>query len=221
MCIRDSQQVVQSFCGPGSYLERLRNGPRPGESREDFYCDVLSRFDQSRLLTPHRRGALGVSGLNRLLIAEMVERGAIGGPGAGRFWSGRPVMVTRNDYEYGLMNGDIGICIDHSGAQGQRRVVFPGKHVGEVRWFTPAQLPPHETVFAMTIHKSQGSEFETVFLVLDRDPSPLYTRELVYTALTRAKERIVFCGSAKVLGEALAERIQRASGLSGLLWGVG
>ena len=98
------------------------------------------------------------------------------------------------------------------------RAAFPGEAEGTTRYLSPAQLPSHQTVFAMTVHKSQGSEFAHVFLVLPGRVSALLTRELIYTALTRAKEQITVCGSITVLRAGLKRAVERASGLGAMLW---
>jgi exodeoxyribonuclease V alpha subunit len=100
-------------------------------------------------------------------------------------------------------------------------VWFRGDRPGRVRAVAPARLPAHETVFAMTVHKAQGSEFEEVVLVLPPRPSPVLTRELLYTGVSRARGRVLVVGTASVLRAAVAERVQRASGLRAALWGVG
>ncbi len=96
---------------------------------------------------------------------------------------------------------------------------FPGRDGKGLRTFSPGRLPPHETVFAMTVHKSQGSEFTRLALLLPEHVSPLLTRELVYTGVTRARERVDVYGSQQVLREAIGRRIERPSGLRDALWG--
>jgi exodeoxyribonuclease V alpha subunit len=123
--------------------------------------------------------------------------------------------VTENDHQLELYNGDVGLV--HRDRDGVTRVAFRTAG-GGLRWLSPARLPPHETVFAMTVHKSQGSEFERVALILPAAVSKVLTRELVYTAITRAREKIVVYGTAEVLQEAVRRRIDRASGLREALW---
>ena len=136
--------------------------------------------------------------------------------GADAFVPGRPVMVTRNDYELELFNGDVGVVA--SDAPGAAGVFFPAPD-GGVRRIAAARLPAHESVYAMTVHKSQGSEFDTVVLVLPERPSPVLSRELVYTAITRARARVAIYGPRDVLRRAIEQRIARASGLRDALWG--
>lgn len=171
---------------------------------------ALGRF---RLLSPHRLGRYGVVALNRLVEEELSRVGLVGTRDV--WYDGRPIIVTENDHQLELYNGDVGLV--HRDRDGLTRVVF-GTAGGGLRWLSPARLPPHETVFAMTVHKSQGSEFDRVALVLPAAVSPVLTRELVYTAITRARERLVVYGTAEVLQEAVRRRIERASGLREALW---
>jgi len=120
-------------------------------------------------------------------------------------------MITRNDYNLELFSGDIGICID---TDDRRRVAFDGGRV-----VAPSHLGEHATVHAMTIHKSQGSQFEEVVVVLPGETSRLLTRELLYTAVTRAKKRVHIVGSESVIRHAITRSVQRASGLGVRLWG--
>ncbi len=172
--------------------------------------DALARF---RLLSPHRRGRYGVTALNRLVQEQLARAGLINPREP--WYDGRPVIVTENDHQLELYNGDVGLV--HRESHGQTRVVF-ATATGSLRWLAPARLPPHETVFAMTVHKSQGSEFDRVALALPAAVSPVLTRELVYTAVTRARRQIVVYGLPGVLDQAVGRRIDRASGLREALW---
>jgi exodeoxyribonuclease V alpha subunit len=127
-------------------------------------------------------------------------------------------MITRNDYFHGLFNGDVGVTM-HTAAGGadDLQVVFPGSD-GGVKRLAPQQLPEHETVYAMTIHKSQGSEFEDVMIVLPDEDSPLLTRELIYTAVTRARRSITLWAEPALLAKAVERPIERSSGLKDALW---
>ena len=125
------------------------------------------------------------------------------------FYQGRPVMVTGNDYPLQLFNGDIGI-VEH-GSSGDA-AVFTAPD-GTVRSISCSRMPSHETAFAMTVHKSQGSEFEEVALVLPHTPARVLTRELIYTGITRAARRVTLAGAAEVLVAGCAARSARASGL--------
>jgi len=166
---------------------------------------TLSRF---QTLCALREGPWGVMALNRHIARSL------GFPLDG-WYAGRPVMVTRNDYNLGLMNGDIGLCLPT--ARGLR-VAFasPGQDSAlGLRWVLPSLLDAIETVFAMTVHKSQGSEFDWVALVLPDRVAPVLTRELLYTGITRAKQRLsLVVPQAGVLRQAVATRILRSGGLT-------
>ena len=136
---------------------------------------------------------------------------------SGDHYDGRPILVTQNDHQLELFNGDVGVVVQRSGRA--PRVWFPDAR-GGVRSFHPSRLPPHETVFAMTVHKSQGSEFDRVALLLPKSVSPVVTRELVYTALSRARARADIHGDEAVLRAAIETKVVRASGLEDALWGV-
>ncbi len=166
-----------------------------------------------RLLTPHRRGPIGSVALNAL--AEEVLRPRLGAMAQGGFYPGRPIIVTENDYQMELFNGDVGV-IDR-GPDGTRLVAHFESADG-IRQVQTSRLPAHETVFVMTVHKSQGSEFDHVALVLPQQRSPVFTRELLYTGITRAKQRITLLGREDILRQGLQTRIQRASGLRSSLW---
>ncbi|MCA9629113.1 MAG: exodeoxyribonuclease V subunit alpha [Myxococcales bacterium] len=180
----------------------------------------LARF---RLLTAHRRGRLGVEHLNQLCERALVEAGLIrpfsSNQQRASWYPGQPVMVTQNDYSLGLFNGDVGVVA--RATDGQLRAWFLGakSSADALRGILPARLPAHETVYAMTVHKSQGSEFDDVVLVLPPKPSPILTRELIYTAVTRAKHSVHLAGQRSVLEVGVTQRIRRASGLSEMLWG--
>jgi exodeoxyribonuclease V alpha subunit len=216
------EQVVEAYAGPDSYLRRLLDGQRDDETTEAFHTEVLRLLDTVRVLTAHRQGALGVSGLNKAIqeaVADHLKLGRrVRDGGAARYWLGRPILVSENNHELGIMNGDVGVVVNQAQAAHGLVVAFPGADEGSVIYLSPAQLSAHETVFAMTVHKSQGSEFAHTVLVLPSRSSPLLTRELIYTGLTRAKARITVCGDVEVLRAALNRTVGRASGLGSLLW---
>lgn len=183
---------------------------------------VLKAFDRFRLLCAVHDGPAGVDALN-LRIAQALQRDGLLAAASG-WYEGRPVMMTRNDYALGLMNGDIGIALsvpsDEPG-QGELtlRVAFPrpGSSDGEaspLQWVLPSRLDGAMTVFAMTVHKAQGSEFEHTALLLPPQRSPLLTRELIYTGITRAQKVFTLLTSGEGIWEvAMTQRVQRASGL--------
>ena len=164
------------------------------------------------MLCAVREGPFGVSGLNDRIELALNRCGAIRRqPGAaGRWYAGRPVMISRNDSALGLFNGDIGITLrDH---RNELRVYFQLPN-GEIKSVQPSRLPAHETAYAMTVHKSQGPEFDHTLLVLPNQWLPVLTRELVYTAITRAKKQLSLYASHNVLASAISTPTQRRSGL--------
>jgi len=166
--------------------------------------DLLKAFSEFSVLCAVREGPFGVTQLN-----AQIEK-ALGFTTA-TWYVGRPIMVTRNDYALELMNGDVGICLP--GPNGILRIAFPGLS-GGIRWIVPSRLDSVETVFAMTVHKSQGSEFKHVLLVVPAHDSPVLTRELVYTGLTRAREDLTIWAPRKeVLLQACSRRVLRSGGL--------
>lgn len=171
---------------------------------------ALAQAGRLRLLTALREGPQGARGLNAR-IEELL--GARRG-NAGHF-HGRLLLITENSYRHGLFNGDIGICLRN--AQGVLLAWFPGHGETGVREFHPAALPAHESAFAMTVHKAQGSEFDQVWLQLPRQDSRVLSRELVYTALTRARSQLHLGASEAVLRAALARHASRVSGLAARL----
>ena len=198
------------------YLERLYAGPGPGESLRSHHRAVLDDFDGFRVLCAHRKGPLGVDGVNKATV-KLLEGARIRGfRPRGPFWPGLPVLVRRNDYVVERFNGDVGVVVRD--ADGELTVAFAGES-GAVEYLAPSRLPEHQTVFAMTIHKSQGSEFDHAMVVLPNRSSPILTRELIYTGVTRAKRRMTMLGDADLLGEALKRTVRRASGLRAQLWG--
>ncbi|KVD72894.1 exodeoxyribonuclease V subunit alpha [Burkholderia ubonensis] len=191
-----------------AYLDALRDALAAAVPDPLPLFDALNRF---RILCATRGGARGAEHVNALVAAH-VRRAAHVPLAVGAHWfTGRPIMVTRNDYALGLFNGDIGIALPD--AQGVLRVWFK-RADGTARAVSPAALPPHETAFALTVHKSQGSEFDEAALVLPATFGRVLTRELVYTAVTRARTRVQVIGGRRVLAQAIATRTQRDSGLS-------
>jgi exodeoxyribonuclease V alpha subunit len=179
---------------------------------------VLACQARFQVLCALRAGPWGVQGLNQLIESRLRARGCIA-PDAGPWYPGRPILVTRNQPGLGLANGDIGITLGlpDPGQPGRYmlRVAFAGSGGAPVRWISPARLPEIETVYALTVHKSQGSEFDQVVLVLPDRPGPLLTRELLYTGVTRARGSLVLVlpGSPDLLGEAVRHATHRAGGI--------
>ena len=205
--------------GYGAYLRRLQAGPEAGETDTAWLQSVLDRFQRFQLLSPLRQGEWGVQGLNHRVAGILFSAGLIAATTG--WYPGRPVLVTRNDYGLGLMNGDIGIAVPVGETDGSDqtalRVVFPLAD-GTLKKVLPSRLNEVETVYAMTVHKSQGSEFEHAVMVLPDTPSPVLTRELIYTGITRASRRFTLAGPRpEILGQGVSRRTHRASGLADLL----
>jgi exodeoxyribonuclease V alpha subunit len=194
LCLRD---------GYAPYLQALQHDLRD-------VATIHHAFERFRVLCAHREGARGVAGLNEALAQDLRSR--LGGSADPRspWFAGRPVMVLRNDPLLGLYNGDIGICLP--GSDGELQVYFAEAGGGH-RAVPPARLPAHETAFAMTVHKAQGSEFDSLLLLLPDRASRVLKRELLYTAVTRARARVQISGPAAVLGAGVSARTVRHSGL--------
>ena len=239
------QQVINGY---SQYLQAIEQGESPYQ--------VLQLFNKFQLLCALRQGSSGLQALNDRVQSLLQNRGLLNidnHQGAGfnnsseqsRWYVGRPVMISRNDYELNLFNGDIGIAMmveskvggiaegmaDGKKGKKELRVCFatedtsanssadPSAHAQpNVRQLLPTRLPSHETAFAMTVHKSQGSEFADVALVLPDNHSPVISRELIYTAITRAKKSFSLYSNDEVLAAGVNSQIERASGLRDLLF---
>ena len=176
---------------------------------------IFQMFERFRILCVLRGGPYGVVAINSLVEQILRQEKLI--KAEERWYAGRPVMIIRNDYNLMLFNGDTGIALPDHELKNELRVYFPATD-GTLRKFHPARLPEHETVYAMTVHKSQGSEFDKIlFLLPDRD-SPVLTRELIYTGITRSKVNVEIWGTDDVFRAAISRRIERASGLRDALW---
>ena len=173
---------------------------------------VFASFNAFRVLCAHRTGPAGVDTLNQQIEAALAAARLISPRGP--WYAGRPVMITENDYNLRLFNGDIGLVLpDTEGL----RVCFPQVD-GSIRRLHPARLPAHETVYAMTVHKTQGSEFERVLLVLPDEDSRVLNRKLLYTGVTRAKVQVAIWGRDSVFRRGVQTDAQRGSGLAARLW---
>jgi len=173
----------------------------------------LERLNSFRVLSPVRQGGYGVGEINS--IAEK----ALGvGPvrsALSQWYPFRPVMMTRNDYQLGLSNGDVGVALPEE--DGTLSAWFPAAE-GAYRSFSPLSLQSCDTVFAMTVHKSQGSEFDSLLILLPPAFGEILTRELLYTAITRGRKKVEIWGSTDTFISAAERRIQRSSGLRQRLW---
>jgi exodeoxyribonuclease V alpha subunit len=171
---------------------------------------ALEALAEHRLLCAHREGPYGVGGWNRLVEQLVSERTGV--THYDEWYAGRPVLVTANDAGQRLSNGDMGVALRRE--DGRLRVVLSGM---ADRALAPTRLPDVQTVHAMTVHKSQGSQATTVSVVLPDEESRLLTRELLYTAVTRAQERVRILGTEEAIRSAIGRQVQRASGLRGRL----
>ena len=208
------------------YLELMQQHTLTAESPREHWDalarSVLAAFGEFQLLCALRRGPWGVEALNDRIARYLVDQGLLAR--AEGWYAGRPVLITGNDYNLGLMNGDIGITFslpwggvgDDGQREGVLRVAFPSNDGSDtVRWMSPSRLQRLETVFAMTVHKSQGSEFTHTCLVLPDHPSPILTRELLYTGITRAKNWFsLIVGDEGVLDGCVRQQVMRVSALS-------
>jgi len=201
----DYQQLLHDcVAGYRGYLTKLAERASPAE--------VLAEFGRFQLLCALREGPFGVAGLNERIEMALRQAGLIrrSHVTSSKWYAGRPVMIARNDRGLGLFNGDIGIAMLDD--EQSLKVFFPLPD-GTIKAVQPSRLPPHETAFAMTVHKSQGSEFDHTLMVLPNQITPVLTRELVYTAMTRAKSRLTLYTSSSVFNSAVKMRTQRRSGL--------
>ena len=200
--------VDRMLQGYGPYLEAVRRDPQDASA-------ITEAFGKFRVLCAVHEGPRGVVSLNER-VARHAREALAAIPQAQRtdprdpWYLGRPVMVLRNDHVLKLFNGDIGISLPND--QGELMVYFADA-AGGLRAVAPVRLPVHQTAFAMTVHKSQGSEFDQVLVLLPAQRSRVVSRELLYTAVTRARHRVSICASAEVLTAAIQSPTRRQAGL--------
>jgi exodeoxyribonuclease V alpha subunit len=176
---------------------------------EESYRDIFQAFSRFRILCALVKGDRGVQGMN-LFVEKVLKQEGVIHPENLWYW-GRPIMITKNDYSLQLFNGDIGITLRDPLQKGLK--VYFQEASGQIRSFLPQRLPEHETAFATTVHKSQGSEFDQVVLVLPEHFSSILTQELAYTAVTRAKRLVKILGEESILLRLMEFRENRVSGL--------
>lgn len=175
------------------------------------FTKVNEAFNKFQVLCANRQGRYSVEDVNYRVTEKLKEKQLI--QGAGEWYVGRPVLITQNDAVLHLYNGDIGLCMADEESNGQLMVCFLLAD-GTIRKYPPARLPSCETVFAMTIHKSQGSEFDEVLLLLPEAINPILTKELIYTGITRAKKVVKLLASKSVFVATLQQKVDRSSGLA-------
>lgn len=207
------QLLEQAVMAYGHYLNALKE---PGQTST---FAIIERFNQYRILCAMRSGDYGVEGINSYVTKALAKAKLI--QPLQEFYLGRPIIIQSNDYNLGLFNGDIGLILQDEDKP-ERLMAHFIKADGSQLKVLPARLPRHETCYAMTVHKSQGSEFNQVALVLPPQPSlaqwQLLTKELIYTAITRAKHHFSCLGTQSVFERASSQITQRASGLADRLW---
>jgi exodeoxyribonuclease V alpha subunit len=178
----------------------------------------LEAFGRFRVLCAHRRGLDGAEAVNQAIERALAARELVSLDEP--YYVGRPLLVTENDPSTRLFNGDVGLVVREE--PGSKAALFAADDAepseGDTRLVALSRLPRAETAFAMTVHKSQGSEFDEVVLVLPQKPSPVLTRELLYTAVTRARERVTIVASPDIVAQAIATPTRRDSGLCARLW---
>ncbi len=170
-----------------------------------------------RILAAVHEGPFGVRRINQLCEQHLYAAGLVD-PRTAEDYRGRPVMISRNDYQLELFNGDTGLLL--AAGEGPTMAWFDSGGAAP-RAVAPSRLPGHETVYAMTVHKSQGSEFDELLLVLPEQENPGLTRELLYTAITRARRSLIVVARPEVALRAVQSRSLRNSGLYDALWGSG
>ncbi|MEH6462528.1 MAG: exodeoxyribonuclease V subunit alpha [Shewanella psychromarinicola] len=181
---------------------------------------IIDSFNHYRVLCAMRAGEFGVEGMN-IAITDSLKQTKLINP-QNEFYLGRPIIIQSNDYNLGLFNGDIGLILQDSTKPSRLMAHFVMAD-GSLLKVLPARLPSHDTCYAMTVHKSQGSEFDRVSFVLPHKPSPaqwqLLSKELLYTAITRAKNHFYCLGTNMIFEKASKQATSRASGLAWRLWG--
>ncbi len=181
--------------------------------RTNSIGEAWELYGQFQILCTQWKGPCGVISVNRC-VEQVLARADLIRP-RGRWYQGQPVLVTRNDHHLKIFNGDIGLVFPEEGSQGSEeslRAFFPAGN-GIFRSVLPSRLPAHQTAYAITVHRSQGSEFDRVLLILPAQPSPVLTRELIYTAVTRARKAGEIWGTSAILRLAIEQQVSRHTGL--------
>lgn len=215
------EQIKQGF---KSYSAAVSQALRSELSADKSALQVFSAFDQFQVLVALRKGPYGVEQVNQQIVSLLrrsnllpaLNSSTVGRESESLWYAGRAIIVNQNNYDLGLYNGDIGIALPYE--NDQLKVAFLDSN-GAVRWLLPSRIPAHETAFAITVHKSQGSEFTQLCLLLPDQWQNVITRELIYTAITRAKKRFTLFASQACWQQGVKSQVERASGLRDALWG--
>ncbi len=176
------------------------------------FQEIYQSFNNFQVLCSNRHGANGMVMINTQVEQYLRASGDI--DKLGEWYTGRPIMITKNNAAMHLYNGDIGICLSDPQSDGKLMLFFPGSD-DDIKKFIPTRLPHCETVFAMTIHKSQGSEFNEILIALPPTMNPVLSKELLYTAITRAREKVIMVTEKTVFEQTIEKKIERFGGLEG------
>ncbi|WKJ90956.1 exodeoxyribonuclease V subunit alpha [Methylomonas montana] len=195
--------IVENYL---AYLQLMADGA-------DF-SSIFAAFNRFQVLCANQRGHHSVGDINHRVEQELVKRNKI--KSSNQWYAGRPIMIAANHAGMQLYNGDIGLCLSDVENEGQLRVFFP-RGDGSIKKLRPGRLPACETVFAMTIHKSQGSEFESVLIMLPDKINPVLSKELLYTAITRARKTVAIATHQAILTATIGHKVLRDSGLAAKL----
>ena len=208
------KQLPNDLTAPWDNYFKILNSPN------STITEIFKAFNEYRILCALRRGLNGSTTLSTRIETSLAKKGLIrqrasfGQVQTQNWYHGRPVMITQNSYSKGLFNGDTGITLTRNS---ETKVYFPSSEEGEFKSYAPVRLPAHETTWAMTIHKSQGSEFNQVLLVLPHEVMPLLTRQLIYTGITRAKEQVNIVASDAVLNAGVKTEKVKATRIGDML----
>lgn len=171
------------------------------DKRTNTVQELFNIFNQVRVLSATRQDRFGVEYLNECIFQTLQRKQK-----KSNWFHGRPIMITQNSYSLNIFNGDVGLCLE---IDGEIRIYFEDS--AGIRSISPMRLPAHESAWVMTVHKSQGSEFNQVMLIMPPEPNYIITRELLYTAITRAKINLQIISSRLTFEHALRTKTQRAS----------
>lgn len=182
----------------------------------DDPISALNLLGCFKILCGVNNGPFGIDGINALAESVLTKKRLI--DISSQWYRGRPVLIKENSYDLGLFNGDMGLIMP-SKEENDNLYAYFDSNMDTARKIKPGILPKHDTAYAMTVHKSQGSEFDNVVLVLPEKDYPVLTRELIYTGITRTTGKLTILGTENILRTAIFRKTQRTSGLNDALWG--